>query len=120
MDVLHTALEVTDLDETRRFYEDLLGLERSREYEKDGVRNYYVTGSGPAELQFRVVDEVPSPAGIEHVAVAATDVDATVEEAAAEWGDVVEREPATLERVNRRLAVLTDPDGYSVHVIEEL
>ncbi|WP_248897964.1 VOC family protein [Haloplanus halobius] len=120
MDVLHTAIEVTDLDATREFYEDLLGLERSREYEQHGVRNYYVTGAGPGELQFRVVDAVPDPAGIDHIAIAADDVDATVETAVSEYGVTVEREPATLERVNRRLAALTDPDGYTVHLIEEL
>jgi lactoylglutathione lyase len=78
MDVLHTAIEVSDLDATRAFYEELLGLDRLREYEKDGVKNYYVTGAGPGELQFRVVDSVPEPTGIEHVAIAAADVDATV------------------------------------------
>ncbi|MFB6195913.1 MAG: VOC family protein [Haloplanus sp.] len=120
MDVLHTAIEVTDLDATRAFYEELLGLDYSREYERDGVRNYYVTGESPAELQFRVVDEAPDPAGIEHVAIAAEDVDATVQEAVDEYGATVERAPATLERVNRRLAAITDPDGYTVHLIEEL
>jgi len=119
MDVLHTAIEVSDLDATRAFYEDLLGLERSRQYEKDGVTNYYVTGAGPGELQFRVVDAVPDSAGIEHVAIAAEDVDATVDDAA-ERGVPVEQEPRTLERVSRRLAILTDPDGYTVHVIQEV
>jgi lactoylglutathione lyase len=120
MDVLHTAIEVSDLAATRAFYEDLLGLERSREYEKDGVRNYYVTGAGPGELQFRVVDSVPDPAGIEHVAVASDDVDAAVEEAVAAFDVTVEEEPRTLERVDRRLAAITDPDGYTVHLIEDL
>ncbi|AZH24442.1 VOC family protein [Haloplanus aerogenes] len=120
MDVLHTAIEVSDLDSTRAFYEDLLGLERSREYEKDGVKNYYVTGAGPGELQFRVVESVPDPAGIEHIAIVADDVDATVEEAVSAFGVTVEQEPRTLERVNRRLAILTDPDGYEIHLIEDL
>ncbi|WP_338741266.1 VOC family protein [Haloplanus salilacus] len=120
MDVLHTAIEVSDLDATRAFYEELLGLERSREYEKDGVQNYYVTGSGPGELQFRVVESVPDPTGIEHIAIAADDVDDAVAEAVETFGVTVEEEPRTLERVNRRLAALTDPDGYTVHLIEEV
>ena len=90
MDVLHTAIEVSDLDATRAFHE-VLGLDRSREYTKDGVTNYYVTGVGPGELQFRVVDDAPDPVGIEHIAIAADDVDATVADA---------EEPRTLERVN--------------------
>jgi lactoylglutathione lyase len=125
LDVLHTAIEVRDIETTRSFHEDLLGLEHTRDYERNGVRNHYVGGadagpSGAAELQFREVDDPADPAGIDPVAVAADDVDATVERAVEEWGDVVEQEPRTLERVNRRLAILTDPDGYTVHLIEDL
>jgi lactoylglutathione lyase len=105
---------VSDPDATRAFYEGLLGLDRSREYWKDGVNSYYVTGAGPGERQFRVVDDVPDPAGIEHVAIAADDVDATVEA----FGVAVEEAPRTLERVNRRFAAVTDPDGYTVHPID--
>lgn len=120
MDVRHTAIEVEDLDETRRFYEGLLGLEHSRDYEVRGVRNYYVTGTGPAEIQFREVDEQPAPAGINHIAIGVDDVDATVERAVSEWDSTVLREPATLERVDQRLAAITDPAGYTVHLLEDL
>lgn len=120
MEVLHTALEVTDLDAMRGFYEDLLGLKRTREFETRGQHNYYVAGAGSAELQFRVVDEKGEPAGINHVAIAADDVDAVVAEATAEWDSSVEREPRTLTRKNIRLAAITDPEGYTVHVIEKL
>jgi lactoylglutathione lyase len=119
MDVLHTAIEVTDIETTRAFYEDLLGLEHTRDYEQGGVRNHYVGGES-GEIQFREVASAPSPAGIDHLAVAADDVDATVERAVEAWDATVERQPQTLERVNRRLAAITDPDGYTVHLIEEL
>lgn len=83
------------------------------------MKNYYVTGAGPGELQLRVVDSVPDPTGIEHLAIAADDVDATVDRAVEAFDVTVEQAPRTLERVNRRLAILTDPDGYAVHLIEE-
>lgn len=120
MNVLHTALEIEDLAGTRAFYEDLLGLEHSREYESRGVQNYYVTGTGPAEIQFRVVDEQPEPAGINHIAIETDDVDGIVDEAEREWGSEVLREPTTLERVEKRLAVITDPNGYTIHLLQEL
>jgi lactoylglutathione lyase len=31
----------------------------------------------------------------------------------------IEQAPRTLERVNRRLATLADPDGYAVRLFEE-
>ena len=120
MDVLHTAIEVGDLDTTREFYEGLLGLECTRQFEARGQQNYYVGGAGSAELQFKVVDEVPEPSGIHHVAIATTDVDAVVERAVTEWDTTVEMEPRTLDRKSIRLAAVTDPDGYTVHLIEEV
>lgn len=119
MDVLHTAIEVGDLEAMTGFYEGLLGLERTREFETDGVHNYYVGGEGPAEIQFRVVDEAPQPAGIHHLAVATEDVDAVVEAAASEWDSDVLMEPTTIDRVDLRVAFVTDPEGYAVELIEE-
>jgi len=120
MDVLHVALEVADLDRAVAFYEEALGLEHSRDYAVRGTKNYYLSGSGPAEIQLREVDERPDPAGIDHVAVATDDVDATVETAVEEFDASLVRGPDTLERVNRRLAVITGPEGYTVHLLEEL
>ncbi|WP_049984802.1 VOC family protein [Halobellus rufus] len=119
MDVLHAALNVVDLDATIDFYESLLGLERTRTAELDGQRMVWVGGEGDAELQFLAVDEPVEPAGIDHVAVAVDDVEATVEEAQAEWGSSVVVDPQVVGG-EVRLAFVTDPDGYHVELIEEL
>lgn len=120
MDVLHTAIEVEDLDSMRDFYENLLGLDHSREFETSDMHNYYVVGSGPTEIQFRIVDEKASPTGIHHIAIATDDVDAVVEEAVREWDCDVEMEPTTIDRVDRRIAFISDPEGYTVELVEEL
>lgn len=120
MDVLHTAIDVGDLDAMREFYEGFLGLEHTRDFTADGVQNYYVGGAGPAEIQFRVVDDPSTPSGIHHIAVACEDVDATVESAVSSWNSDVVREPQTLERLDVRIAFITDPEGYTVELIEEL
>lgn len=120
MDVLHTAIEVVDLEAMRGFYEGLLGLEHSRDFETDDVHNYFVAGTGPAELQFRVVEEKSHPAGIHHIAIAVDGVDAIVSQAVDEWESDVEMAPTTLEQVNSRIAFITDPEGYTVELIEEL
>lgn len=119
MDVLHTAIDVEQLEPMREFYEEILGLEHARDFETPRVRNYYVKGSGPAEIQFRVVEEKQEPAGIHHIAIATDDVDATFERAVSEWDSPVVEEPRTLDRVDRRIAFIKDPEGYTVELVEE-
>lgn len=41
-DVIHTALWVSDIDETVDFYVDGLGLAHNWEFTSDGVRNVYL------------------------------------------------------------------------------
>lgn len=119
MEVLHAALNVSDMDATLDFYENLLGLERTREAELDGQRMVFVGRDDGAELQFLAVDESDEPAGIDHVAVATDDVEATIEEAESEWNSSVVIEPQTVGG-EVRLAFITDPEGYRVELIEEL
>lgn len=117
MDVLHPALDVADFDTTVAFYEELLGLHRTREAEIDGQRHYFLGGEGPAELQLVEVEQRVEPAGFNHLAIAAADVDAVVEQAVEEWGSTVEMEPQTFN--DARLAFITDPEGYSIELIGE-
>jgi len=119
MDVLHAALNVSDIDATVDFYESVLDLEQTRAAELDGQRMVFVGGEGDAELQFLAVDEPVDPAGVDHVGIAVDDVDATIENARAEWDSEVVIEPQVIgDEV--RLAFITDPDGYHVELIEEL
>jgi len=119
MDVLHVAVDVEDMETTTGFYEDLLGLHHTRDFEVDGSYNYCVGGEGPAQIQFCEVEEKAPPAGINHLSVAVDDVDAVVAEAAAEWDSTIESEPVTIGG-EARLAFITDPEGYSVELIEQL
>lgn len=119
MDVLHVAVDVEDIETTSRFYEELLGLAHTRDFEIDGTINYCVGGEGPAEIQFVDVGAPVEPAGINHLSVAVDDVDAVVEEATAEWDSEVVRGPTTIED-QAKIAFVTDPDGYEVELIEEL
>lgn len=117
MEILHPALEVSDLDAAVDFYESLLGLHRTREAELDGQRHYFLGGAGSAELQLIEVEGPVEPSGFDHVAVAADDVDAVVSTATDEWGSEVVMDPRSMGDV--RLAFITDPDGYHVELIEE-
>ena len=124
MDVLHTALWVSDLETTADFYSDVFDLERSQEFVGgDGVTNYFVRGEGDAEIQFKHDEDADievDPGTMDHHAIAVEDVDATVEHAVDQWDSTVVAEPRDVEELGLRIAFVTDPDGYTVEAIQEL
>ncbi|WP_435126969.1 VOC family protein [Halobaculum sp. D14] len=124
MDVLHSAIWVSDIDETLAFYVDALGLEKTREFVSgEGARNVYVAGESDTEIQFKYDPDREPPAtddtAYDHVAVAVDDTDAEVERLVEETGCTVRRGPLTSEGANARVAFIEDPDGYGVELVEE-
>lgn len=121
MDVIHTAIWVSDLEETAAFYEDVLGLEFQSEFTgDDGVVNYYVGTEGGADLQFKYdpADEATvSPAGVDHIALAVDDVDAEFDRVIEAADPPVVLEPTTVEAANARVAFFEDPEGYVVELV---
>lgn len=120
MDVIHTALTVSDLDATTEFYEDVLGLEYDRQFELDGVVNYYVGGGAGADLQFKYDPESDAevdPQGIDHVAVSVDDADAEFERIVEATDPPVVTPPTTIEEADARVAFVEDPDGYVVELV---
>ncbi|WP_247004766.1 VOC family protein [Halosolutus gelatinilyticus] len=123
MDVHHTAIRVSDLDATKEFYEDGLGLEYSYDFHTDdGVHNYYVTGDElGTEIQFtHDPDAEIDPSGISHLAIIVEDADEVFERLVERTGCPVVREPATIEAANARAAFVEDPDGYEVELFSRL
>ena len=122
MDVLHTAIWVSDLETSREFYCDGLGLEHSRDFTTDGVRNYFVTGESDAEIQFKYDPERDvdvAPGGIVHLAVRVEDVRATFDHLTDERGSDPVKEPTELETTGSTIAFVTDPDGYTAELIQK-
>ena len=124
MDVIHTALWTDDLEATPGFYTDVLDLERVWEFTADdGVENVYVGTESGAEIQFKYDpdgDEVPEPAGIDHVAIEVEDTDATYEHTVDETGCEVVVEPVTMDHIDVKAAFVRDPNGYVVEFVEHL
>lgn len=122
MDVLHAAIWVDDIEAQLDFYCDGLGLERTREFDLDGVTNTYVAGEGDAEIQFKHdgTERNPEPAGIDHLAVGVDDVDGIIEDLVENYGSEVVEGPRTVEDKDIRLAFVTAPEGYVVELIETL
>lgn len=123
MDVFHTAIWVSDLDATRSFYEDALGLTFENEFVMGGVTNYYVSGDSQAQLQFKHDPdrtEPVEPAGVDHLALLVDDVDVTFEALVEATGCPVIGEPTDIEEANARAAFVEDPDGYVVELVAPL
>lgn len=120
MDVLHTAIWVSNLDASKRFYCDGIGLVQTREFTTDGTRNVFVGGESEAEIQFKYDpdrDVDPSPAGIDHLAVGVEDLQATFDYLTTERGHDVVKEPTVADATGSTIAFVTDPDGYTVELV---
>lgn len=123
MHVVHTAIWVSDLEATIAFYEGVLGLEHQRDFNDDGVVNYYVGTDGGAAIQFKYDPEsegAVAPAGVDHLALSVDDADATFARVVEESDCTVVMEPTDFEAANRRAGFVTDPDGYVVEFVQRL
>ncbi|WP_222917233.1 VOC family protein [Natrinema sp. SYSU A 869] len=123
MDVIHTALWVSDIERTREFYLDGLGLEENWSFTADdGVENVYIGGEN-GEFQFKYDPdggpEIDSGT-MAHVAVGVDSTDETFERLAEREAPPVQTEPTTMVDIDVRVAFVEDPDGYVVELVEEL
>ena len=123
MDVIHTAIWVSDMEEAREFFVDAVGLSENWSFTLDGVENVYV-GSQHGEIQLRHDPDHPEPdpdrSALDHIAVSVDDVDAEFERIVDTADcDVVEG-PATVEPAEARVAFLEGPDGYVLELVEDL
>ena len=119
MDVIHTAVKVSDLERTREFYEDGLGLDYSRDFVgDDGVTNYFVRGESEVEIQFKhdPDDDGAVDAGdFDHFAIMVEDTDEMVDLVVEETDGSLRAGP--MEQGDVRIAFVEDPDGYGIEFI---
>ncbi|WP_318568685.1 VOC family protein [Salinigranum marinum] len=120
MEFIHTAIRVSDVEASKRFYIDGLGLEAKREFTgDDGVRNFYVGGHEGAQIQFKSDPDGEAeirPEGVDHLAISVENVDRTVSQLASEMGYTVVQDPTDMDEI--RFAYVEDPDGYRVELIQ--
>lgn len=120
MDVIHTAVWVSDMEEPLDFYVDTLGLEKKLTHvSEDGTENVYVAGDGSdTEIQFRydpTANDQITPAGIDHLERSVGDTDELFERVMeADCNTVKEPFTAEGEKGIFRVAYVEDPDGYTV------
>lgn len=122
MDVIHTAIWVSDLEDAREFFVDGLGLDETWSFTLDGVENVYVGGEH-GEIQLRYDPDRDDPTSdretIDHLAVSVNDADAETERIVEETGCDVVKGPMTVEAAGARVSFIEGLDGYVVELVED-
>ena len=125
MRLLHTMLRVNDLEESLRFYCDVLGMRllRRKDYPSGRFTLAFV-GYGPEReqtvLEFTWNWDTRSyeiGTGYGHVALGVEGIYDVVERLRAK-GAKVTREPGPMKHGGSEIAFIEDPNGYKVELIE--
>ena len=125
MRLLHTMLRVGNLEESLKFYCDVLGMKllRRKDYPAGEFTLAFV---GYGEESDHSVLELTHNWGVEkydlgnaygHIALGVHDIYATCETIGQLGGKVV-REPGPMKHGSTVIAFVEDPDGYKVELIQ--
>jgi len=126
MRLLHTMLRVGNLEESLKFYTEVLGMKllRQKDY-PDGKFTLAFVGYG--DESDHTVLELTYNWGVEqynlgdaygHIAIGVDDIYTTCAEIKAQGGKVV-REPGPMKHGSTVIAFVQDPDGYKVELIQQ-
>jgi lactoylglutathione lyase len=125
MRLLHTMLRVGNLDESLKFYCNILGMKllRRKDYPEGKFTLAFV---GYGDESDHTVVELTYNWGVEkydlgnsfgHLAVGVDDIYATCE-TIKNLGGKVTREPGPMKHGKTVIAFIEDPDGYKVELIQ--
>jgi lactoylglutathione lyase len=125
MRMLHTMIRVGNLDASKRFYSEALGMKVLRERDfPDGKFSLCFLGYGD-EADHTVIEltynygrtQYTLGDAFGHMAIGAPDIKVACERVRA-LGYKVTREPGPMEHGTTVIAFVEDPDGYKIELIE--
>jgi lactoylglutathione lyase len=120
-ELIHTCYRIGDIDRSVAFYEALGFEEMGRHPIRDEAINVFMglPGDGARlELTYNHgVDSYEIGTGYNHIAITASDLDATLAKLA-EQGIEPEKLPYTVRDGGSRLCFVRDPDQYRIEIIE--
>ena len=125
MALIHTCYRITDIERSLAFYR-ALGFEEVRRMPiREEAINVFLNQPGDGdeprlELTYNFgVDHYDLGTAYGHIAISATDLDATLERLSAQ-GIEPERPPYSVREGGSRICFVRDPDGYRIEVVERI
>ncbi|HSS57564.1 MAG TPA: VOC family protein [Solirubrobacteraceae bacterium] len=120
-ELIHTCYRIGDIDRSVAFYE-ALGFEELRRMPiRDEAINVFMglpDDGARLELTYNHgVDSYELGTGYNHIAITASDLDATLANLAGQ-GIEPEKPPYTVREGGNRICIVRDPDGYRIEIIE--
>jgi lactoylglutathione lyase len=125
MQLLHTMLRVTDLDESIRFYTEMFGMKLLRRHDfPEGRFTLAFVGYGDESehtvLEFTHnwdVDHYDLGDGYGHIALGVDDIHGVCDRLREQGANIV-REPGPMKHGTTVIAFVEDPTGYKVELIQ--
>ena len=123
MGILHTCLNVSDLDRSIKFYTENLGLEfvSRREIKQNNAEIAFLKdeSSGAIELtHWRDKKTLIEGDNLDHIAFGVEDVEEAVKRLR-EKGVTIAMEPYSLQGSSSKIAFIKDPDGNWLELIQQ-
>lgn len=116
MKVKYATMAVADMDESIRFYTEVMGLEiESRHNPRPGINITLVKGEGDAMIELIENKETPQETGLFSVGMEVEDISTTVEELRSK-GAKFKMEPVPI--TVGMLAFVEDPNGTQIALIQ--
>ena len=125
MRMLHTMLRVGNLEESIKFYCDILGMKLLRQKDYPGGK-FTLAFVGYGEEKDHTVIELTYNWGVEeydigsgygHIAIGVDDIYGTCEKIKAQGGKVT-REPGPMKHGTTVIAFVEDPNAYKIELIQ--
>lgn len=128
MRYLHTMIRVGDIDRSLRFYQDILGFREIRrsDYPDDKFTLVFLQAPGETDHEFGPMLELTYNYGVEsydlgggygHVAFKVDSI-ADLQDTMDKYGVKFSWGPGKTPDGRKKMAFLTDPDGYKIELIE--
>lgn len=117
--VAHVCIFAHDLEETRRFYEDVLGMDIAFKFLRDGsVFGFYLNAGGRSHVEVFQKDEsqFDETNQINHLCLEVDSIDAAIEHVKSRGVDPTR--PKKLGVDNTYQCWLTDPNGVKIELFE--
>ena len=121
--IMHTCLNVMDLDRSIAFYQDRLGLKlRSRlEVKENNAEIAFMEdphGNAIELTLWRDKKQLTEGDNFDHIAFGVEDMNSTIERLRTQ-GTAIAMEPFKLKGGSHQIAFIKDPDGNWLELIEE-